>query len=132
MISNNQRYSDLTFWRYYDTVPYMSIRKTYIQRMNATKRTSIRSVTEMRKDNRESASNRGYGRRWQKIRKLFLDKPENKICSASGCREPSFEVHHIVPLAAGGTHSEDNLQGLCKSCHSRITLRSVHNAKKQR
>ena len=33
------------------------------------------------------------------------------------------EVHHIVPLAEGGTHDEDNLMALCKSCHSRITVR---------
>lgn len=33
------------------------------------------------------------------------------------------EVHHIVPLSAGGTHDESNLMALCKPCHSRITAR---------
>ncbi|WP_420838364.1 HNH endonuclease [Allobaculum mucilyticum] len=30
------------------------------------------------------------------------------------------QVHHIVPLSQGGTHDENNLMSLCKSCHSRI------------
>jgi len=34
---------------------------------------------------------------------------------------PAEEVHHVLPLSHGGTHSEDNLMALCKSCHSRIT-----------
>ena len=33
------------------------------------------------------------------------------------------EVHHIIPLADGGTHDEDNLMSLCKPCHSRITAK---------
>jgi len=31
------------------------------------------------------------------------------------------EVDHIVPLRAGGTNDAENLQALCKSCHSRKT-----------
>ena len=33
------------------------------------------------------------------------------------------EVHHILPLAAGGTHEERNRMALCTSCHSEITAR---------
>jgi 5-methylcytosine-specific restriction protein A len=29
------------------------------------------------------------------------------------------EVHHIKPLAQGGTHDDENLMALCKPCHSR-------------
>jgi 5-methylcytosine-specific restriction protein A len=32
------------------------------------------------------------------------------------------EVHHIKPLAEGGTHNETTLMSLCKSCHSAITI----------
>ena len=33
------------------------------------------------------------------------------------------EVDHIVPKSAGGTDAMDNLQALCKSCHSRKTAK---------
>ena len=39
-------------------------------------------------------------------------------------------MHHIVSLAKGGTHDENNLFALCKSCHSRITVRNGRNTKK--
>ncbi|WP_241871644.1 HNH endonuclease [Corynebacterium diphtheriae] len=29
------------------------------------------------------------------------------------------EVHHVLPIEHGGTHNFDNLQSLCKPCHSR-------------
>ncbi|EHG21770.1 hypothetical protein HMPREF9334_00473 [Selenomonas infelix ATCC 43532] len=34
-------------------------------------------------------------------------------------------VHHIRPLADGGTHDEDNLMSLCASCHERIHRRGT-------
>lgn len=33
------------------------------------------------------------------------------------------EVDHIQPLSRGGGHGWDNLQALCKSCHSKQTAR---------
>ena len=30
------------------------------------------------------------------------------------------EVHHIVPLADGGTDDADNLMLVCKSCHAKL------------
>jgi len=35
---------------------------------------------------------------------------------------PATEVHHIVPLDKGGSNADENLQALCKPCHSRHTL----------
>jgi 5-methylcytosine-specific restriction protein A len=32
-------------------------------------------------------------------------------------------VHHILPLARGGTHDRSNLMSLCTSCHSAITAK---------
>ncbi|WP_456264621.1 HNH endonuclease [Helcococcus bovis] len=42
-------------------------------------------------------------------------KKNNKYTKAN-------EVHHILPLSRGGTHSFSNLMALCKSCHSRISV----------
>jgi 5-methylcytosine-specific restriction protein A len=36
-------------------------------------------------------------------------------------------VHHILPLANGGTNEEGNLIALCKSCHSKITIGSTNS-----
>ncbi|MBS3976426.1 MAG: HNH endonuclease [Syntrophomonadaceae bacterium] len=33
------------------------------------------------------------------------------------------KVHHIKPLAQGGTNDDNNLRALCTSCHSEITAR---------
>jgi hypothetical protein len=35
-------------------------------------------------------------------------------CGASGCK---LDVHHIVPLSAGGANDSWNLMTLCESCH---------------
>ncbi|MBS3976862.1 MAG: HNH endonuclease [Syntrophomonadaceae bacterium] len=36
---------------------------------------------------------------------------------------PTQEVHHVKPLAQGGTNDDDNLTALCTSCHSEITAK---------
>jgi 5-methylcytosine-specific restriction endonuclease McrA len=35
---------------------------------------------------------------------------------------PSIDVDHILPKSDGGLDREDNLRGLCHSCHSRVTV----------
>ncbi|MBQ8698232.1 MAG: HNH endonuclease, partial [Schwartzia sp.] len=32
-------------------------------------------------------------------------------------------VHHVKPLADGGTHDEENLMSLCVACHEKIHRR---------
>lgn len=76
------------------------------------------------RDDRPTAHQRGYGAQWQKIRMDHLRKeplcrdpyhlhPEQLI--------PATDVDHIVPLSAGGSNRDDNLQSLCHSCHSHKT-----------
>jgi len=36
----------------------------------------------------------------------------------------NYDIHHIIPWAAGGTHKLDNLWVLCKDCH-----KDIHAAK---
>lgn len=72
-------------------------------------------------DNRPSAARRGYDRRWRRLRKYYLSK--HPVCVR--CGRPATEVDHIIPLADGGTHHEDNLQPLCKPCHSRKTNEDI-------
>lgn len=75
---------------------------------------------------RGSAAQRGYDATWRRLRKMVLAR--RPLCEDPfGIHEQhgevvaSEEVDHIVPLSAGGDNSLDNLQALCKSCHSRKT-----------
>ena len=77
---------------------------------------------------RGSSSARGYGATWRKLRRLVLS--ERPLCEdpfGIHARRDEVvaaeEVDHIVPLREGGDNSRDNLQALCKSCHSRKTAR---------
>lgn len=63
-----------------------------------------------------------YGYKWRKIRAIFLSRnPLCEMCKRNGRFTTATEVHHITPLASGGSNHFDNLMALCKSCHSRIT-----------
>jgi 5-methylcytosine-specific restriction protein A len=56
------------------------------------------------------------------LRKAFLtNNPLCRVCQEAGLLVPATEVHHVIPLADGGTDDEANLMPLCKSCHSRFT-----------
>ena len=67
--------------------------------------------------------NKRYGYKWRKLRARFLTAhPLCEQCKAQGRYTAATEVHHIKPLADGGTNDENNLMALCKSCHSRITM----------
>lgn len=62
-----------------------------------------------------------YGKNWKIIRDAYVRKyPFCELCFQKGILVPVEEVHHILPLAEGGTNDKDNLISLCKSCHSRI------------
>lgn len=72
----------------------------------------------------QTASQRGYGYRWQKIRAAMLSQePRCIICLTVGRVTLAKEIDHIVPRARGGSDKWDNLQPLCKECHKAKTLR---------
>ena len=80
---------------------------------------------------RDPDTNQRYGRAWRRIRARYIQAhPLCEQCQSEGRLTPAEEVHHILPLADGGTHDVRNLMALCKSCHSRITIGS-NNAKHQ-
>ena len=63
-----------------------------------------------------------YNGVWPAVRRRYIaEHPLCEVCRREGRITAAQEVHHIIPLAEGGTHDEDNLMALCKSCHSRIT-----------
>lgn len=71
---------------------------------------------------RGSSSAQGYGGRWRLLRKLILNRdPYCKACK----RAASTEVDHVVAKRNGGSDSIENLQGLCKPCHSAKTARET-------
>ena len=74
---------------------------------------------------RDPNTSHQYGRAWRRIREFYIQAhPLCEQCRSKGRLTPTEEVHHILPLADGGTHDESNLMALCKSCHSRITIGS--------
>lgn len=72
---------------------------------------------------RGSASSRGYGAKWRKIRKaaLYRDMGLCVHCRSRGDITVATEVDHIVRKADGGTDDLDNLQSLCRPCHEAKT-----------
>ena len=74
--------------------------------------------------NRPSAAARGYGWRWQKIRRAYLNaNPICVVCLAEGRTTAADQVDHIEPLSAGGTNEESNLRSMCRHHHSQRTAR---------
>ena len=66
-------------------------------------------------DGRPSASARGYGSHWRKLRLVIL--AARPVCEDCG-RESAAHVDHVVSLERGGTNDEGNLRALCHRCHT--------------
>jgi 5-methylcytosine-specific restriction enzyme A len=79
---------------------------------------------------RLSASDRGYGYAWQKLRAAILkrDKGLCQHCIKQGRSVVANEVDHIVPKHRGGTDDHANLQSLCIECHTAKTAREGQRA----
>ena len=72
--------------------------------------------------NRPSSPRRGYTAQWRAVRLGYLAwHPWCELCEGV----KATEVHHVVPLANGGTHDPANLQALCKRCHSSLTAKAA-------
>lgn len=70
---------------------------------------------------RDPVIKKKYGRAWKRIRDSYVkEHPFCERCFEAGKLTPVDEVHHIVPLARGGTHERGNLMSLCRSCHNKI------------
>lgn len=73
---------------------------------------------------RETSSARGYGYRWQKLRKKFLEhNPLCVICAMKNLVKAAMVVDHIIPHKGNAElfWEQKNWQPLCTSCHSRKT-----------
>mgnify|MGYP002528778381 CR=1 FL=1 len=81
---------------------------------------------------RDPETAKRYDRNYRKVRAAYAAKhPLCEECLKHGYMVPLDHVHHIVPLKLGGTHSEDNLMSLCRSCHEKkeAELGNSRNAK---
>ena len=82
---------------------------------------------------RDPDTKKRYDSRWRKIRALYVKAhPLCEECLKHGRTTPVEQVHHIVPLADGGTHDFSNLMSLCKSCHSAITMAETNRKARER
>lgn len=103
-------------------MPYKSRRNCNFPGCPALVNAGERYCPAHRKEKR-GGDNSHYDRHWRKLRALFLQKhPLCAECEKAGRLTPATEVHHIIAVKDGGSDHDDNLMGLCKSCHSRITI----------
>jgi len=78
---------------------------------------------------RASSSERGYGKRWQRERKIYLaSHPFCVECMKEGKYVIATDVDHIIPHRGDKAlfWDENNLQALCHSCHSKKTNLEDH------
>lgn len=79
-----------------------------------------------RRQVRGTTAQRGYGGRWQTLRRRFiLQHPYCQECLKQGKLVEATDVDHIVPHrgCAKLLFDEANLQSLCHECHSRKTAK---------
>ena len=81
------------------------------------------------RNNRDKAARAVYATaRWSRVRAVQLrSEPMCRHCRERRLLVAATHVDHIVEIADGGSEYDiDNLQSLCKSCHSSKTLRVRH------
>ena len=84
------------------------------------------SSQRLHDEKRGTASARGYGAAWRKLRLVILNaEPLCRHCLARGVPVPAVEVDHILPLRDGGDNARANLQPLCMGCHDRKTIQDL-------
>ena len=77
----------------------------------------------------KTASERGYGYSWQKLRMSALkrDKFLCQECRRNGKAIAANDVDHKLAKAHGGSDSMDNLESLCRKCHRAKTARETYD-----
>lgn len=84
---------------------------------------------------RPGSSSRGYTYKWRQVRLSYLkEHPLCVHCLAVGDTMPAQEVDHIRRHNGRGDpdfFNHDNLQALCKSCHSSKTRRESSEYKRK-
>lgn len=63
---------------------------------------------------------RVYDAQWRHLRLVVLQRDQGRC---QQCGKPGNEVDHIQSVRLGGKTTLDNLQTLCKRCHSAKTKR---------
>jgi hypothetical protein len=66
-----------------------------------------------------SVSMRDYPEDWER-KAAAIRKRDDNTCQGCGATDAPLQVHHIVPLGAGGSNARSNLITLCESCHGRV------------
>lgn len=78
-----------------------------------------------------SRHERGYGAAWVKLRKAVLNRDKRLCvpCSDRGVYTVATAVDHIIPKSEGGTDDMNNLQSICKDCHSEKTAQEARRGR---
>lgn len=80
-----------------------------------------------------SASSRGYGARWRKLRRYKLNlTPLCEECKRRGVVKTATTVDHVKPKSEGGDDSLENLQSLCDACHATKTGKEGARARRRK
>ena len=84
-----------------------------------------KQVAKRYDEQRGTRKERGYDEAWLRLRRVVLSRePLCRECGKQGKVVPATEVDHIVSMTRGGARLDtDNLQPMCKSCHSKKTIK---------
>lgn len=75
-------------------------------------------------ERRGNSAARGYDARWRKRRACGLaQEPLCRECRKRGLVVEATERDHIIAKSDGGSDGDENIQSLCKPCHSAKTAR---------
>lgn len=80
-------------------------------------------IADYRRNKRTPAAQQRRNELNRNRQTIIADRP--KICSTCGSTS-DIELHHIIPLAAGGTNDYYNLVYLCHDCHMKLH-RSIYD-----
>lgn len=71
------------------------------------------------------------GAKRQAAKKRILER-DGYICQICGCLLEGMKdsiLDHIIPIARGGSHDDDNLASICKPCSARKTAKESRDGK---